>query len=605
MKKLLKLLLLGCLAMACQSPAEAPQSQRPNVILIMTDDQGYGDLSCHGNPYLKTPNIDELYSQSVRLTDFHVGTTCSPTRGALMSGQNCNRVGVWHTIAGRSQLPGETITMAEIFTANDYQTAMFGKWHLGDSYPFRPQDQGFQTAFYHGGGGVGQMPDYWDNDYFDDTYFRAGTPESRQGYCTDVWFDAALSFIETHKEKPFFTYLATNAPHGPFHVDSAYMEPYLDNPDIPNPNFYGMIANLDENMGVLLSKLDEWGLAENTLIVFMTDNGTSGGVKLDKDGQRLKGFNAGMRGLKGSQYEGGHRVPCFLRWPAGNIKGGKDVKQLTAHVDLIPTFMDLLGLEMNEKLKLDGTVISPLLRGEEGDDRFAERVIITDTQRDEWPEKWKKSATMQGKWRLINQDELYDISLDPAQRNNIAAAHPEKVEALQKAYEAWWAELEPGFAKFSRALIGEDESSIMLYGHDWHDIVDNFGNKGNAAWHQNHIRNGHLVNGDWAVEIAQAGTYEFELWRWPEETDLAIGASLPEKAVVPGGKIIPAGQALAIKTAGIQIADQEMTKAVPADAKSISFQIELEAGPTLLKTFFEGEGDLRLGAYYVRATQIN
>ncbi len=596
---------MGCFAMACKPPAESPALERPNVILIMTDDQGYGDLSCHGNPYLKTPNIDELYSQSVRLTDFHVGTTCSPTRGALMSGQNCNRVGVWHTIAGRSQLPGETITMAEIFAANDYQTGMFGKWHLGDSYPFRPQDQGFQTAFYHGGGGVGQMPDYWDNDYFDDTYFRAGTPEPKTGYCTDVWFDAALDFIETNKEKPFFTYLATNAPHGPFHVDSAYLKPYLGNPDIPNPNFYGMIANLDENMGVLLSKLDEWGLTENTLIVFMTDNGTSGGVKLDQNGHRLKGFNAGMRGLKGSQYEGGHRVPCFLRWPAGDIKGGKDVKQLTAHVDLIPTFMDLLGLEMKEKLKLDGTVISPLLRGEEGDDRFAERVIITDTQRDEWPEKWKKSATMQGKWRLINQDELYDISLDPSQHNNIAAEHPEKVEALQKAYEAWWAELEPGFQKLSRALIGENESSIMLYGHDWHDIVDNFGNKGDAAWHQNHIRNARLVNGDWAVEIAQAGTYEFELWRWPEETNLPIGADLPEKAAVPGGKTIPAGQALAIKTAGIQIADQEMTKAVPADAKSISFQLELEAGPTLLKTFFEGEGDLRLGAYYVRATQIN
>ncbi|MEL6650300.1 MAG: sulfatase-like hydrolase/transferase, partial [Bacteroidota bacterium] len=195
MRLYLSLLLLSIFAWACQTSKPNAEPPRPNVILIMTDDQGYGDLGCHGNPHLKTPNIDQLHAQSVRLTDFHVGTTCSPTRAALMSGQNCNRVGVWHTIAGRSQLPGEETTMAEVFAQNGYHTGMFGKWHLGDSYPFRPQDQGFETAFFHGGGGVGQMPDYWDNDYFDDTYFRGETAEAKQGYCTDVWFDAALNFV--------------------------------------------------------------------------------------------------------------------------------------------------------------------------------------------------------------------------------------------------------------------------------------------------------------------------------------------------------------------------------------------------------------------------
>ncbi|MEL6593849.1 MAG: sulfatase/phosphatase domain-containing protein, partial [Bacteroidota bacterium] len=309
--------------------------------------------------------------------------------------------------------------------------------------------------------------------------------------------------------------------------------------------------------------------------------------------------------LKGSQYEGGHRVPCCVRWPAGKISDSKDIDLLTAHVDLLPTFMDLASLETAESLALDGTSLAPLLRGEGEEARFAERVIITDTQRDEWPEKWKKSATMQGKWRLINQDELYDIQADPGQRNNIAEAHPEVLRSLQEAYEAWWTELEPGFQHFSRALIGAQEKSVMLYGHDWHNIVDNFGQKGRAAWHQDHIRQGLLANGDWAVEFAQSGTYEFELWRWPEESKLAITAGLPVKAAVPGGKPSPAGNALPIKQARLEIAGQSMQAEVPAEATSICFQMQVEAGPTMIKTYFEGEGDLRLGAYYVRATYLN
>ena len=204
---------------------QTPQEQKkPNVILIMTDDQGYGDLACHGNPWIKTPEMDKLYQQSVRLTDFHVGTTCAPTRSGLMTGRNCNEVGVWHTIIGRNFLRQGEITIANILKDNGYRTGIFGKWHLGDNFPYRPEDRGFEEAVIHGGGGVGQTPDYWNNDYFDDTYFRNGVPEKFEGYCTDVWFSEALTFIEKRREEPFFCYIAPNAPHGPFHVPQKYLD---------------------------------------------------------------------------------------------------------------------------------------------------------------------------------------------------------------------------------------------------------------------------------------------------------------------------------------------------------------------------------------------
>ena len=275
------LILFSVILVSCE---QSPKLIKPNVILIITDDQGYGDIGFHGNDWIQTPNIDLLAKESVRLTDFHVGTTCAPTRSGLMTGRNCNRVGVWHTVMGRSLLRKSEVTMADVFKSNGYATGMFGKWHLGDNYPYRPHDRGFEEAFYHGGGGVSQSPDYWDNDYFDDTYFRNGEPEKVSGYCTDVWFSSALEFIERNREKPFFCYLSTNAPHGPYHVPQKYIDLYKDKSAIPNPNFYGMITNVDENLGTFRIRLEELGLADNTILIFMTDNGTAAGVEVDPDG---------------------------------------------------------------------------------------------------------------------------------------------------------------------------------------------------------------------------------------------------------------------------------------------------------------------------------
>ena len=252
--------------------------RKPNVVLVMTDDQGYGDLGCHGNDLMATPNLDSLHAQSVRFTNFHVDPTCSPTRSALMTGRYSSRTGVWHTIMGRSLLGRDEVTVADVFAAAGYATGMFGKWHLGDNYPFRPEDRGFQEVLRHGGGGVGQAPDFWGNDYFDDTYWHNGVPTPFKGYCTDVFFDGALKFIEANKDKPFFAYVPTNAPHGPYRVAEKYAAIYKKKGvKGGRANFWGMITNIDENMGRLLARLEALGLERNTILIFMTDNGTSAG----------------------------------------------------------------------------------------------------------------------------------------------------------------------------------------------------------------------------------------------------------------------------------------------------------------------------------------
>ena len=255
--------------------------EKPNVVIVITDDQGYGDLGFTGNTAIKTPALDELRKQGTLLNNFHVDPTCAPTRSALMTGRYSNRVGVWHTVQGRSMLRGREVTMADVFAANGYATGMFGKWHLGDCYPYRPEDRGFQHCVNHLAGGVGQAPDYWGNDYFDDTYLVNGQFQRFEGFCTDVWFDEGLRFIRNKVQngEPFFAYIAPNAPHEPLYCPSSYSQPYQQQPGVSTPEFYGMVTNIDDNMAKLMKGLDELGVAGNTILVFMTDNGTAGGLR--------------------------------------------------------------------------------------------------------------------------------------------------------------------------------------------------------------------------------------------------------------------------------------------------------------------------------------
>ncbi|MEM6570260.1 MAG: arylsulfatase [Planctomycetota bacterium] len=556
--------------------AERGDPARPNVLLVITDDQGYGDVAAHGNGMIRTPHLDALRTESVRLTDFHVDPTCSPTRSALMTGRYSTRTGVWHTIMGRSLMDGDEETLAEVFRANGYRTGMFGKWHLGDNAPTRPQDQGFEHVVWHHGGGVGQGPDYWDNDYFDDTYEVNGSWRPFEGYCTDVWFREATEFIEREDARPFFAYLSTNAPHGPFLVDESYSSPYEDKGVAPTmARFYGMIENIDENVGRLRARLAELGLAENTVIVFMTDNGTAAGhQKRGKEEGTWPGFRAGMRGHKGSEYEGGHRVPFFVSWPGGGVGGGvgggRDIEALAAHVDVLPTLVELCGLEDTTERPLDGSSFSAALRGD--GEAPANRTLIVHSQRVEHPRKWRKSAVMTERWRLVNGEELYDVIADPGQASDVAGDHERVVAELRAAYERWWATLEPVLGETVHIHVGGAEDPVALMSHDWHT------NDQGTPWHQNHVRNGYVGNGPWAVDVREAGRYEITLLRWPEHLERGMGAT----------------------TAEIEIGGVERTMDIDPEAIRATFKVELPAGPTeLLTTLTRTDGE-RHGAYFAR-----
>jgi arylsulfatase B len=562
---------------------------KPNVVLVMTDDQGYGDLSCHGNPILKTPNIDKLYGESVRLKDYHVAPTCSPTRSALLTGHWTNRTGVWHTIMGRSMLRENEVTIGQIFKDGGYATGMFGKWHLGDNYPFRPEDRGFTEVLRHGGGGVGQTPDFWDNAYFDGSYFHNSKPEAVKGFCTDVFFDYAKTFIKAQKKagKPFFAYVATNAPHGPMHSPEEFSKPYADR-NVNLANFYGMIANIDHNVGQMRKFLDEEGLTENTIFIFTTDNGSSSGDKV---------FNSGMRGKKGSEYDGGHRVPFFIHWPKGQLTGGRDVEQITSYVDIVPTLAELCDVPTPKHVKFDGlSLVNPLNGIEE--ESWPDRMLVTDSQRVKDPIKWRKSAVMTTQWRLNNGKELYDIKADPGQKKNIASEHPAVVKRLTKFYDDWWEELLPTFKQDAAIYLGHPaENPATLTCHDWITT-------GTTPWNQASVRGGmtgKANTGFWNVNVVEDGTYEIEIRRWPKEANKFLDAGLPPGADVPGVKPYRSrpGKALKIVKAEIEIGDQKSdVEQIKPGVHSVIFVLPLKAGRTRLSARFIADDGTVYGAYY-------
>ncbi len=585
--------------------------EKPNVVFVVTDDQGYGELGCHGNPVIKTPCMDELYSESVRLTDYHVGPTCAPTRAGLLTGHYHNSTGVWHTIGGRSLLRQDEYSLADAFSENGYVTGIFGKWHLGDNYPYRPQDRGFQDVVTHGGGGVGNTPDYWGNNYNDDHYAVNGAWTPFEGYCTDIWFNQALNFIEHNRDQPFFCYIPTNAPHSPYIVDETYSDPYVGHVETQDrANFYGMITCIDENLGILRQKLEEWGLTENTILIFMTDNGTSGGATLDEDQFVVGGYNAGMRGIKGSEYEGGHRVPLFIHWPAGGLTEGRDVSTLTANVDMMPTLLALCGIDAGDH-EFDGRSLVPLLYGDAADretDEWPDRILVTDSQRVAHPIKWRKSSTMTNRWRLINGEELYDIRTDPAQKHDVAAAHPDVVARLHGGYETWWKKVSQQFDGTIPIPIGTNaeaaatgDNAVCLNSHDWrNDPVL-------CAWNQSLVRAGLACNGYWEIDVPTPGSYRFELRRWPRQENRPIVEGIPGELVsyrdIKDG--YGGGRALPFVTAKITVAGYEATKPIGPGDKAITFDVDLNAGEARLQTYLSDSEGNTIGAYYVYVERLS
>jgi arylsulfatase A-like enzyme len=427
------------------------EAKPPNIVFILTDDQGYGDLSCHGNPILKTPNLDRLHAQGVRFTDFHVSPTCAPTRSALMTGRHEFKNGVTHTILERERLTLSATTLAQVLKSAGYTTGIFGKWHLGDEPAYWPSRRGFDEMFVHGGGGIGQTfpgscGDAPGNTYFDPAILHNGKFEKTTGYCTDVFFTQATSWINSVRGKgPFFCYIPTNAPHEPLQVPAEDEKLYAGKVKDPKvARFFGMIANIDSNVGKLLEALKAWGLEQDTLVVFMNDNGGTAGVSV---------FNAGMRGAKVTPWLGGTRASSFWRWP-GTLKPG-DVDVLAAHIDLLPTLAELAGAQLSDEVKaqVEGRSLLPLLKNPRAE--WPERTLFTHVGR--WPKgadprdfKYRNCAVRTPRWHLVSiakdgkkRWQLFDVKVDPGEKDDVADKHRTVVADLDAAYTKWWDDVQP------------------------------------------------------------------------------------------------------------------------------------------------------------------
>jgi arylsulfatase A-like enzyme len=467
-------------------------AQRPNVVLIITDDQGYGDFHCHGNDSIHTPNLDRLHDESVWFTQCYVSPVCSPTRSSLMTGRYNYRTGIVDTFQGRSMMYPDEVTIAEMLSRHGYHTGIFGKWHLGDNYPMRPIDQGFEEALVHKGGGLCQPSEPTNNSYFDPILQHNGAPEKRKGYCTDIFGNAATEFIRQHAAEPFFVYLAFNAPHAPLLVSEAYSNPYRAmGLDENTAKTYGMITNLDENVGRVLDTLQKLGLAENTLVVFLTDNGAA-----IADGERR--YDAGLRGVKGTVYDGGIHVPCFVRWP-GTLRPGREIDRIVAHIDLFPTLLEACRAPAPRGVRLDGRSLMPLLVGENA--AWPDRTLYFQWHRGDAPELYRNCAARSQRYKLVNGKELYDMAADPAEKNDVSREHPDIVAVMRKGCEEWLRDVSGtrGYDPPRIYLGTRHENPSVLTRQDW---------RGAESWHDGCV-------GHWEVKVARSGAYDI-LLSFPE-----------------------------------------------------------------------------------------
>lgn len=570
----------------------------PNVVVILTDDQGYGDLSCHGNPDLQTPRLDRLREESVAFERFFVSPTCSPTRAAALCGRHEFRCGVSHSTGGRSLLRPGVATIADHFTAAGYCTAVIGKWHLGDAHPCRPEDRGFGHVFVHGGGGIGQTPDYWGNGYVNPTIRTRGGWKKTDGYCTGVFVDEALRWMgERAKEKkPFFLWLATNVPHSPYVAPEGGEKKFLDAGLGAKPAaFYAMIEDLDRNLGRLLDGLADLGIEEDTLVVFFTDNGSA-----------VPHWNAGMRGAKGSPDEGGVRVPCFIRWP-GTIKGGRVIREPAAQIDLLPTLSGLCGVGLEEAEEIDGVDLGPALLGR--GEMPAGRTFFTHAG--QWPGHDSPSRHRAGKfsirddrWRLVGT-RLYDMQADPGQERDLFEKQPREAVRMLESYGMWWAEVLPVLQQPVRYRIGgEAQAEVRLTCFDW--WPSNECECNDAAlrlWDQDQVRKvlasvkdggGGLkdgLSGHWKLRAERDGHYRVKMSKLPPE---AAAGERRELGTLKGG------------TVHVRVNRNEVRMELLDGASEVSMGIDLEAGPADLEAWFGGQldGGGPLGAFFVEVSRV-
>ena len=562
---LLSFFLLSLFACTGAESGPAEAESPPNVVLIMTDDQGWGQLGVHGDPVLQTPNLDRFAGESAEFTRFYVSPVCAPTRASLMTGRYHYRTGVVDTYLGRALMAPDEQTVAEMFFEEGYRTGIFGKWHLGDNYPMRAIDQGFQEAVLHRGGGIGQPSDAPGTDYFDPILYHNGEEKKYEGYCTDIYFDEAIRFIDEPADEPFFVYLPTNAPHSPYLVPDAYRERYaaqgLEDKDA---RIYGMIENIDDNVGKLLSALEESDRRENTIVIFMTDNGPT-----------TKLYDAGLRAQKASVYEGGIRVPFFIRWPA-KIQP-KKIETIAAHIDVAPTLMDAAGAPLSPAAEVDGRSLMPLLT--EAAPEWPDRTIYIQAHRGNEPQLWRNAAAIGQQYKLVQplsfskpmpagaKRELYDLNADPGEEHDLSNEidQRERIGELERGYEIWFQDVarSRGYAPQRIYLGAEQENPVTLTRQDWRVA-------GDGGWGKGSI-------GAWAVDVRETGDYAVRLDFDPLEQPARVE---------------------------VQVGPAEESVILEAGATAAEFpSLELSRGPALLEARIE-TGDRVEGVRFVHVTKL-
>ena len=562
----LALLTAATLSVGCMPATDDSRPSAPNIILIMTDDQGWAQVGFHGNPYIRTPTLDRMAAESTEFTQFYVEPKCAPTRAALLTGRHGYRSGVVDTYLGRTLLDPDAVTLAELLAANGYAAGIFGKWHLGDNYPLRPMDQGFQETLVHRGGGLGQPAGPPGNTYWDPVLEHNGESKKYRGYCTKIFTDELIDFIRANRDQPFFGYLATNVPHGPFDVDEEWIEPYRDM-GLPErtARVYGMIEEFDQNLDRLLKELDALALAERTIVIFLTDNGPT-----------QQTFTAGLKERKGSAYDGGTRVPFLFRWP-GQVEPGRQVDRIAAHIDIVPTLLEAAGMNAPAQ-PFDGVSLWPLLSGATAPENWPDRTIYLQNHRGDIPQMNRNASARNQRWKIVQplgkatdpmppgaKFELYDMSIDPGETNNLADQHPEIVAEMRQGYEEWFSDVSSrGFEPVRIHLGSAAEPSTTLSRFDWRGDYDD--------------RASEDALGYWPVVIERQGRFNLVL---------RFDGPLPAEG-----------------RARIAIGDVTVEQVVAAGSDSCEFRsIELEAGPARLDGLVE-YGSIVRGASFIEVALV-
>lgn len=533
----------------------------PNVLVVLIDNHSYFELSRNDHQIVKTPRIDRLAEEGVSFSNFYAPPFCSPSRTALLTGRYALRAGVHNTIGGVSILNKNEKTIANFLKEAGYKTGVFGKWHLGNTYPYAPKFRGFDEVFIHGGGGMSQLEDYYGNNHMNATYEHNGQYVKSRGYSTDVLFDQGIDFITRNREEPFFCFISTPAVHFPTLKHPENTKRLLDRgvPDSKNMAIYSMIENVDDNVGRLLDYINEIGLKENTLVIVASDQGVNDrGAAVHRTGEFID---------RGVQYDEKHQVYCMIQYPQLTDKNPGQIDELAGIVDITPTILDICGLDIIDNL--DGQSLKPLLA--RSGNWNNERELIIQCPRKRERKKWENVSIKYQNWRFVDGNQLYNVNRDRGQKVNIIDDHPELVQKFNKSYEKFWNSLAPAKELVSPHILGSTKApAVRLNGMDWYS--------GGAPWHQGNLDE-KTHQGKWLVEIEHDGRYSFELRRYPREASKPIGAT----------------------NAAIKIGRSKIEVELDLLDKKAILEMELKKGKYDLQTFFKDDTSPHenWGAYYV------